>query len=347
MRAARASIATRLSALLVLALTAQHLLCAPLLAANPLRATFAICLSLGVLVWGVLWVRKALTPLEALPVKLRALSENVSSDADLSGITPELQPLARALVDRVTSSRMSRERATETHGHKSELLRSLRHELRTPLNAILGFSDVLLGWLEGPLTEDQRANLSVVRRSAGQLGELFDHVLELTLLAADDAARPRDEVDPAALIDQVVEAVEAKRGDRLVHVRRQLAPELYTFHGDGQRLATVLESLGRHALEHAKGAVIVLGARVESTGLVLFARDPSRVLTEGERFSLMSEPPAHARAASTGARAGTRALFSLLEQLAGLLGAKLVIETNDEHGTTYGLHVPQAKERAA
>jgi signal transduction histidine kinase len=52
---------------------------------------------------------------------------------------------------------------------RSEFLAALSHELRTPLNAILGFTDVLLSEVDGPLTEDGKENLTVVRRSGEHL----------------------------------------------------------------------------------------------------------------------------------------------------------------------------------
>ena len=46
------------------------------------------------------------------------------------------------------------------------LLATVTHELRTPLNSIIGFSEVLLHGLAGPLTTEQGKQLAIVMRPA-------------------------------------------------------------------------------------------------------------------------------------------------------------------------------------
>ena len=71
-------------------------------------------------------------------------------------------PTAAGEVIRLAESRPSFVVPSDESSRDS-LLRGLKHELRTPLNAILGFSDLLLGELDGPLDGDEREN---VRRGA-------------------------------------------------------------------------------------------------------------------------------------------------------------------------------------
>lgn len=68
-----------------------------------------------------------------------------------------------------------------------ELQVSLSHALRTRLNSIIGFSGTLLMQLPGPLTPEQRQQLSVIKASAHDLLEVLDDAL-----GARDAAAVAD-----------------------------------------------------------------------------------------------------------------------------------------------------------
>jgi len=69
---------------------------------------------------------------------------------------------------------------------RSAFLAALSHELRTPLNAILGFTDVLLSEVDGPLVPDAKEALGIVRNSGGHLRALIDDVLDLSALESGE-----------------------------------------------------------------------------------------------------------------------------------------------------------------
>ena len=74
---------------------------------------------------------------------------------------------------------------------KSAFLAALSHELKTPLNIILGFADVLLSEVEGPLSDDARENLEMVRNSGAHLNELIRDILDLSALESGELTLSR------------------------------------------------------------------------------------------------------------------------------------------------------------
>lgn len=66
----------------------------------------------------------------------------------------------------------------ETAGRfREEFVAAVRHELKTPLNAILGFTEVLLQGVDGPLDETQREDVEAIRSAGVYLQELVEAVL--------------------------------------------------------------------------------------------------------------------------------------------------------------------------
>jgi signal transduction histidine kinase len=62
---------------------------------------------------------------------------------------------------------------------KSSFLANMSHELRTPLNSILGFADVMLEELDGPLTENMNTDLSLIQKNGQHLLHLINDVLDM------------------------------------------------------------------------------------------------------------------------------------------------------------------------
>jgi signal transduction histidine kinase len=87
---------------------------------------------------------------------------------------------------------------------RSAFLAALSHELRTPLNAILGFADVLLAEVDGPLTEDAQESLSVIRSSGEHLRALIDDILDLSALESGELRLSSREIDVFPIAQEVV-----------------------------------------------------------------------------------------------------------------------------------------------
>ncbi len=62
---------------------------------------------------------------------------------------------------------------------KSSFLANMSHELRTPLNSILGFADVMLEGLDGPLTDNMNSDLGLIQKNGQHLLHLINDVLDM------------------------------------------------------------------------------------------------------------------------------------------------------------------------
>jgi signal transduction histidine kinase len=94
-----------------------------------------------------------------------AIAAQTSIHLETLRLTEELQRRARELkeLDRL----------------KSAFLANMSHELRTPLNSILGFTDVILEELDGPLTENMDNDLRLIQKNGRHLLHLINDVLDM------------------------------------------------------------------------------------------------------------------------------------------------------------------------
>jgi signal transduction histidine kinase len=204
-----------------------------------------------------------------------------------------------------------------------QLLSQMSHELRTPLNAVIGFSEVMLRELHGPLGharyQEYAAHISV---SGGQLLKASEDTLAVTAtisaLMANRLAARRERVLASTLVRDAWETAAAGAGCgdiRLVVANCTSCTIECERRGTGQALVHLL----REAIANAPpgGAVIVKGRRRgASRSLEVEVGNP--MASAGASAALGSPPQNFGASAGAGA-ADTAGSGSLRMILAGLL----------------------------
>ena len=96
--------------------------------------------------------------------------------------------------------------AKEESRAKSVFLGTISHELRTPLNAIIGFSDVLLHRLFGPLGSPRYEDYAAHIQSSGySLLKTVNDLIEIARIEARDTGVERQRVDAALAAQLAIE----------------------------------------------------------------------------------------------------------------------------------------------
>jgi PAS domain S-box-containing protein len=67
---------------------------------------------------------------------------------------------------------------------KSAFLATMSHELRTPMNSIIGFAGILLKELAGPVNDEQKKQLAMVKNSGEHLLGLINDILDISKIEA-------------------------------------------------------------------------------------------------------------------------------------------------------------------
>jgi len=176
---------------------------------------------------------------------------------DLVGL---LTSAFNVLVDRFTAAehayRQDLSGALAYDRDRSDFLSALSHELRTPLNAILGFTDVLLSEVDGPLSPDAHENLSVVRNSGQHLRALIDDILDLSALESGELRLTCKMIDVLSIGQEVVReasiSAEAKGIQISIMGNRAMA------HADARRVRQIIGNIVSNAVKFtSKGSVTV------------------------------------------------------------------------------------------
>ena len=142
------------------------------------------------------------------------------------------------------------EALSEARRQKDEFLAIMSHELRTPLTSILGYTDMLLRGLSGPLAPLANKYLGNVRSAGDRLLELVNGLLDYTRLEAGAERLELREVDLSRVVGQAVQYVEgtarAKQVALEVATSRGFDPRV---EGDEERLTHVVRSFLNNAVK--------------------------------------------------------------------------------------------------
>jgi PAS domain S-box-containing protein len=185
-----------------------------------------------------------------LPVRSRSGDLVAVAEFFSSRMVPE-EGLLETL--RVVGSQVAqyveRQRAEEdAQRMKDQIVANVSHELRTPLTAIDGWVHVLLGEEPGPLTDEQRRFLTIVKRNSDRLMRLVGDLLLAGQVEAGKLKLELEEVDVAELARETSELLANAAQSRGIALTVE-ADALVVVRGDRQRLGQLLSNLVANAIK--------------------------------------------------------------------------------------------------
>jgi signal transduction histidine kinase len=145
---------------------------------------------------------------------------------------------------------------------RARFLGALGHELRNPLNSVTGFSDMLLGRVDGELNSEQERSVRTIRASAERLLRLISTVVDRAKLEAGTLRLQPQWVSPDELISEAIAFV------------RSRAENMSVIGGVSEGLPRVF--VDRHRTVHSLVSLAVLVVRSSGTDIVMRVATPRR-----------------------------------------------------------------------
>jgi len=233
----------------------------------------------------------------------------------------------------------AKEAAEAANRTKSEFLASMSHELRTPLSVIVGYTDLLIENVSGPLADSEREILGRVRRQAAELLDLITAMLDLSRLEAGRLPLNPTDVRIEVLFDEI-------RQDLVWVVERsgtsctwRAEPSLPLVFTDAGRLKVVIKNLVGNALKFTTQGGVAVDARARGTGVEIRVTDTG-IGIPPQALALIFEPFRQVETTSGSAAAGTGLGLHIVKRLLSLLGGTIEVESVVGRGTTFRLWLP-------
>jgi signal transduction histidine kinase len=237
--------------------------------------------------------------------------------------------------------RVAKEAAEGANLAKSEFLTTMSHELRTPLNAILGFSDMMIAEMLGPLGNPRyRSYAKDIHDSGSHLLALINDILDLSKSVAGKLDLAENRVDARALVETACRLVQPRVSAARLTLTSTLPQDSVLMIGDARKLTQILLNLLSNAYKFtAPGGTIECSLAVDAAGIRFVVADDG-IGIPADQLERVLQPFAQVDSSLSRRHEGTGLGLALVKAMAELHGGSLDLASAAGTGTTATVTIP-------
>jgi signal transduction histidine kinase len=153
------------------------------------------------------------------------------------------------LEDRARTLREQHEKLKELDKLKSNFLATVSHELRTPLTSVIGYSEMLLEGIAGPLAGEQRDFVQTIKDKGESLLSLITQLLEASRAESGNLRMQVTDFDPAPVISGATTSIVPQCAKKQIELRVDVAPDLPYLKGDREKIGQIVVNLLGNAMK--------------------------------------------------------------------------------------------------
>ncbi len=221
---------------------------------------------------------------------------------------------------------------------KSEFLASMSHELRTPLHTIIGFTELLLEEVEGPLNETQRRFLAHVHKDSLHLLELINGILDLSKIEAGRLELKPEIFAAREAAEEVVATIRPEAAAKAQSIENFIGD--CTILGDRIRFQEILSNLLSNAVKFTgNGGTISLHSGIHEASISFSVTDTGMGISLEEQGSIFDKFY-QAAATTKGIREGMGLGLAVTKRLVELHGGTIGVKSAPGKGSCFTFTLP-------
>jgi signal transduction histidine kinase len=264
------------------------------------------------------------------PVPVRTMDE-------VGALTNAFNALVRRFAEAERAYKEDLERVHAADRDRAAFLAAVSHELRSPLNAILGFADILMAEVDGPLSAEAREEVEQIRGSGQHLLELINDILEFSALESGQLKLSRECVDLTALASEVVREAAIVVAGRPVRLRVEGEPNVLAY-ADARRMRQVITNLVGNAVKFTRAGHVVASTAREGRYACVSVTDTGPGIGAAERAVIFEEYKQTKEERAR--RRGTGLGLAIARRLVLMHGGAITVDSELGRGSTFRVLVP-------
>ncbi len=280
---------------------------------------------------------------------LTLLGDLRSREAELQALNVELEETNRGVLVLYAELADKAQAVQQASEMKTRFLSGVTHELRTPLNSIVSLARLMLGHIDGPLNTEQEKQVNFILRSAQNLTEMVNDLLDLAKIEAGKSAVNKSAFSVQTLfagLRGMFRPLAINPNVKLVFETPERTIDLFTDEG---KLSQILRNFISNALKFTEQGSITVSVKTElapggeAGRSIRFSVLDTGVGIAPEHHNLVmqewGQAPASASIKSGGAK-GSGLGLPLSRSLAELLGGTIGFTSTPGEGSCFYVMLP-------
>ncbi|HVW75008.1 MAG TPA: PAS domain-containing sensor histidine kinase [Rhizomicrobium sp.] len=270
-------------------------------------------------------------------IRCRPAQVGQGEPADIVAVTRDIsraKAQEHALVE-------ARDEALAASRAKSRFLANMSHELRTPLNAVIGFSEITMREMFGPIGPRYQDYARLIHESGTHLLELINSVLDMSKIEAGKFELREELFELEDVAQSAVRflKIPAERAGVMLHL--EVAPEARLVFADRRAIKQILVNLLSNGVKYTPpGGEVHVRARARH-GIEIEVRDTGTGISKAD-LERLGKPFEQVESSEVRAKEGTGLGLALVKSLAQMHGGEAVLESALGEGTMVTVRLPFA-----